>query len=104
MTSVTGSSPSSPVSPSPPPPSASPNRLYQAAAWVAIVAGVLFIVGAVSLTGCALGRDSGCDGPRHRMGPPAGMQMMPMGPGTGPGVGPQRPTPPGPAQAPPPSS
>lgn len=35
-----------------------PNRLYQAAAWVAIVAGTLFIVGAVFCTGFVLGRHS----------------------------------------------
>jgi hypothetical protein len=79
-----------------------PNRLYQAAAWVAIVAGVLFIVGAVFFTGFALGRHSGYDGGwRHhrgdnsqferRGGPP--MMQFPMmpgpgGPGSGPGFAP----------------
>lgn len=58
-----------------------PNRLYQAAAWVAIVAGVLFIVGAIFFTGFTLGRYSGSDGgmggPRHHGG---GMMMpRPMG-------------------------
>ena len=74
-----------------------PNRLYQAAAWVAIVAGVMFIVGAVFFTGFALGRHSGYDGGwRHhrgdnsqferRGGPP--MMPFPMMPGPGgPGVG-----------------
>lgn len=55
------------------------NRLYQTAAWVAIVAGVVFIVGAVFFTGFALGRNSGYRGGGHhgrmeRMYPP----MMPM--------------------------
>ena len=79
-----------------------PNRLYQAAAWVAIVAGVIFIVGAVFFTGFALGRHSGGDGGwRHhrgdnsqferRGGPP--MMQFPMmpgpgGPGSGPGFAP----------------
>ena len=63
-----------PVDTLPPPPPAytepphahRPNRLYQAAAWVAIVAGVMFIVGAVFFTGFALGRHSGV---RRRMAP-----------------------------------
>lgn len=102
------------LSPPPPPPPAyveparvdRPNRLYQAAAWVAIVAGVIFIVGAVFFTGFALGRHSGYDGGwRHhrgdgeqferRGGPPMmPMPMMPAGPGApgapgmGPGMGP----------------
>nr|WP_235677946.1 hypothetical protein [Mycolicibacterium sarraceniae] len=42
-----------------------PNRLYQAAAWVAIVAGTIFIVGAVFFTGFALGRHSGHGGGCH---------------------------------------
>lgn len=77
-----------------------PNRLYQVAAWVAIVAGVIFIVGSVFFTGFALGRHSGDGGGwrhhgnsdfRERMGPP--MFPMPMGPGGpggfgGPGAGP----------------
>ena len=102
--------------PPPPPPPAytepprahRPNWLYQAAAWVAIVAGVVFIVGAVFFTGFALGRHSGYDGGwRHhrgddsqfeRRGGPPMVPMMPMmpgpmmpgqgGPGSGPGFGP----------------
>jgi len=99
--------------PPPPPPPAytepprahRPNWLYQAAAWVAIVAGVVFIVGAVFFTGFALGRHSGYDGGwRHhrgddsqfeRRGGPPMMPMMPGpmmpgqgGPGSGPGFGP----------------
>ena len=67
-----------------------PNRLNQAVAWVAIVAGVVFIVGSVFFTGFFLGRHSGHGGHgggRHHgnvemlrpWGPPPGMPMM--GPG-----------------------
>ncbi|WP_161976313.1 hypothetical protein [Mycolicibacterium sp. CH28] len=113
----------SPVATLPPPPPAPvhyepapradrPNRLYQAAAWVAIVAGTVFIVGAVFFTGFILGRHSGHDGGwrdrgesgqfHHRGGPP----MMPMMPGVGPwgpmgpgpdGAGPMGPMGPGPS-------
>jgi hypothetical protein len=92
-----------------PPHAHRPNRLYQAAAWVAIVAGVMFIVGAVFFTGFALGRHSGGDGGwRHhrgdnsqferRGGPP--MMQFPMmpgpgGPGSGPGFAPGGPGGPG---------
>ncbi len=88
-----------------------PNRLYQAAAWVAIVAGVMFIVGAVFFTGFALGRHSGSDGGwRHhrgdyskfeRRGGPPMMMPFPMtpggpgGPGSGPGFQPGGPGGPG---------
>lgn len=78
-----------------------PSRLYQAAAWVGIVAGVVFIVGAVFLTGLALGRHGGDGGCGHhrvgdfrdRMGPPPAMMPMEgpggrMGPGARPGPGP----------------
>jgi len=86
--------------PPPPPEHRLPNRLYQAAAWVAIVAGTVFIVGAVLYAGFILGRHSGYGGPgtggwrdrdnaqfHQRMAPP----LMPMGPGIGqggPGMGP----------------
>jgi len=73
----------------PPSPSTRPNRLYQTAAWVAIVAGLVFIVGAIFFTGFALGRHSGpggWDGPRY----PAGVMIPrpPMGDpdGRGPGM------------------
>jgi hypothetical protein len=39
-----------------------PNRLYQAAAWVAIVAGIVFIVAVVFFSGFVLGRHAG---PHH---------------------------------------
>ncbi|MCB0933180.1 MAG: hypothetical protein KDB71_14945 [Mycobacterium sp.] len=72
-----------------------PNRLNQAVAWVAIVAGVVFIVGSIFFTGFFLGRHGGhAGGPaggqaRHHeraemvrpMGPPPGMPRM-MGPGS----------------------
>ncbi len=94
----------------------SPNRLYQAAAWVAIVAGTLFIIAVIFFTGFVLGKHS--DGPgrfdRHRGnfimerhgGPPGGPgmhrggrpMMLPGGPGTEPGgPGPGNP---GPGQPP----
>ena len=64
-----------------------PNRLYQAAAWVAIVAGIVFIVGAVFVTGLVLGRHGDGWG-RHQYGggqcPMTGRSMM--GPGMGPGM------------------
>lgn len=70
-----------------------PNRLYQTAAWVAIVAGIVFIVGAVFFTGFALGRH-GWDWSRHHggteYGPRPGMDRGGpgmMGPGMmGPGM------------------
>lgn len=73
-------------------------RLYRAAAWVAIVAGILFIVGAVFFTGFALGRHSGYGGWGHhmrvdRMGPPM-MPMMDRDDDRGPGMrGPDTDTP-----------
>ena len=62
-------------------------RVYQGAAWVAIVAGVVFIVGAVFFTGFALGRhsDGGPGWHRGDHGPKA-VRLMPMGP---PGMGPE---------------
>ena len=96
---VTEAVPQAPAVPTPHGPhNHPPNRLYQAAAWVAIVAGVLFIVGGVFVTGFALGRHSGFGGwmdggPRHHRG---GGMVMPrqmddrdddMGPGMmGPGM------------------
>jgi hypothetical protein len=81
-------------------PARKPNRLFQVAAWVAIVAGSVFIVAVIFFTGFALGAHSGGGhhgghhrqdmGMMHHDGPP-GMQMrpgfvFPMGPGAfGPG-------------------
>lgn len=53
--------------PPPPPPTGDPhhrchhkpNRLYQAAAWVGIIAGSIFIIGSILITGMALGHDGG---------------------------------------------
>lgn len=76
---------------------ARPPRLYQAAAWVAIVAGIVFIVGAVFFTGFFLGRHGGGFAGRHhrldqsemRLPPPRMMPLNPgpMGPGEWPGPG-----------------
>ncbi|CAN5872753.1 hypothetical protein BH09ACT7_BH09ACT7_28470 [soil metagenome] len=84
-----------------------PNRLNQIAAWVGIVAGVVFIVAAIFFSGFALGKHSGGYFGRDHRGDEFGMyrdggpRMGPgqMGPGqTGPGgmMGPgqrQSPTP-----------
>ncbi|WP_319429460.1 hypothetical protein [Mycobacterium sp. RTGN5] len=67
-----------------------PNRLYQAVAWVAIVAGTIFIVGAVFFTGFALGRHSGGGGGwhHHHGGGNSKEFHHRGGPGMGPGMGP----------------
>jgi len=74
-----------------------PNRLYQVAAWVAIVAGTVFIVAVVFFSGFILGRHSGGSGQYggHHHGPAmmmerGGSMMRPGfgGPGMfGPGPG-----------------
>jgi hypothetical protein len=118
--------PTSAVATAPPPPpppytvvepaprSGKPNRLYQFAAWVAIVAGVVFIVAVIFFSGFALGRHAGGHGHsgggggwghhhvmmwQHRMGPPMGgwQWQSPGGPGGGPGQGPQTTTAPRPS-------
>lgn len=66
----------------PPPPSAAPehhrpNRLYQVAAWVAIVAGVLVIAGTVFFAGFVLGRAS--DGGHGHFRHHPGMMMQDRG-------------------------
>ena len=43
-----------------------PSRLYQAAAWVGIVAGVIFIVGSILITGMVLGHESNGGYHHHR--------------------------------------
>jgi hypothetical protein len=94
-----------------------PNRLYQIAAWVAIVAGSLFIVAVIFFSGFALGRHAGgaghFGGGHHRhhfgMSEQAGPPMMngPMmrgpgmwGPGGGPGMWRPGPDQSGPGQIP----
>ncbi len=87
-----------------------PNRLYQAAAWVGIVAGTVFVVAMIFFSGFVLGKNVGGDGHfgrhgetsmferqgpgMHRDGPDRPGMMWPGGPG-GPGQGPGAPqTPP----------
>ncbi len=66
-----------------------PNRLYQIAAWVAIVAGSLFIIAVVFFSGFILGRNSDGGGHfKHHRGPDmmferGGPPMSPGGPGQG---------------------
>ena len=52
-----------------------PNRLYQAAAWVAIVAGTLFIVAVIFFSGFILGKHSGGSGHFGREGWEHGMMI-----------------------------
>lgn len=70
------------------------SRLFQAAAWVAIVAGTLFIVSTVFFAGFFMGRHTGSHGHGHGGGHhsrsmPGGFggpgMMTPWGPGMGPG-------------------
>lgn len=98
-----------------------PSRLNQVAAWVGIIAGIVFIVGSVFFAGYFLGRHSGGGWHHNRGGAQmdgrGGPPMMPMGPGMmgpgmmgpdrpgmGPGMGPDRDGVPGPAQPPAPPS
>lgn len=72
-----------------------PGRLYAAAAWVVIVAGIVFIASTVFFTGMFLAKMG--DGPRHHHGDRGGHScpmMQHRGPGHGPGMmhgGPERP-------------
>jgi len=116
MTETLEQEPATTPDPSSPPHKRRPNRVYQAAAWVAIVAGLVFIVGAIFFTGFALGWDSGDGNGGHRrghgemseMGPrvaPLMPWMRPDGPppppgSMGPGMRPENPPQPAP-QAPP---
>ncbi|WP_163747927.1 hypothetical protein [Mycolicibacterium helvum] len=96
-------SPVATLEPPPPPPAYygpapvadRPNRLYQAAAWVAIAAGTIFIVGAVFFTGFALGRHSGHGGGWHQHGGDSQEFHHRGGPGMMPGMGPWGPMGPG---------
>jgi hypothetical protein len=80
-----------------------PNKLFQAAAWVGIAAGVTFIVAVVFFSGFYLGKNSDGGhrgGPHHeagmfhREGPPMGPPHIFFGPG-GPGGFPGAPNAPG---------
>src|SRR5262249_45662585 len=74
-------------------------RVFQFAAWVAIVAGIVFIVAAIFFTGFTLGRHAGHGGFHHHKH--HAMMMHPHrfgGPG-GPGGGPGATPPGGPASA-----
>lgn len=93
------------------PPARRPDRVYRAAAWVAIVAGVVFIVGAVFFTGFALGRHTGHGGPGghhgrfellERKGPPMMRLTPPMEPGMQPPPPGDEPAPGGPGRGGPP--
>ena len=120
MTETTDSIDQSPIVTDTPVADRRPSRLNQVAAWVGIVAGIVFIVGSVFFTGYFLGRHSG-GGWHHRGGPqmefrggpgmgpgmmgPGMMGPGMMGPGRGPGMGPGMMGPdrdelPGPAQPP----
>jgi hypothetical protein len=79
------SAPTAPLAPTPPPPPPPrPSRLNQVAAWVGIVAGVVFIVAVVFGSGFMVGKNVGHRGfdrdhgpvMFHRGGPPP----FPMGP------------------------
>jgi hypothetical protein len=94
------------ASPPAQPPAGRPSRLAVAALWVAIVAGVVFIVAIIFFSGFALGRHSGGGwhhgyggGHHHDFGMFHHQPMMgpggPMGPGMGPGFGPGGPGGPG---------
>jgi len=75
-----------------------PSRLYQAAAWVAIVAGVVFIVGAIFFAGFALGGSGdGGFGGHHRGHGEMSPRSAPLMPGMRPGgpMAPDRPAGPG---------
>src|ERR1700760_3843925 len=82
-----------PPGPPPPPHAVKPSRLYQAAAWVVIVAGTVFVVAVIFFAGAFVaGHDHpfrhhhGMFGPGGSQGP-EGMVVFPgpFPPGTGPG-------------------
>lgn len=102
-----------PPPPGPPPPHiAKPSRLYQTAAWVVIVAGIVFVVAVIFFTGATVAWHEhpfryhhGMFGPGGPEGPPPGGMFFPgpfppgMGPGW-PGGPPMMPGPFGPGMGP----
>ena len=109
--------PDSPTAPatitaSPPTERGGPSRLAQVALWVAIVAGLVFIVSAVFFSGFVVGKHSGGYGRFHHDGGTMMYHKGKMMPGMMPGMmgpgGPMRPggpmhgRPPGPETPPPP--
>ena len=109
MTETLEKEPAATPVPPPPPRKHRPSRVYQAAAWVAIVAGMVFIVGSIFFTGFVLGRHSGGGPGGHdrghsEMGPRSemGSRKAPLMPGMRPGgpmgsnMGPDGPPPPPP--------
>jgi len=79
--------------PAPVPPAEAPHgtpKVFQFAAWVAIVAGIVFIVAVIFFTGFMLGRHAGCHGfhggYHHQGHKHHAMMSHPRGPG-GPGGG-----------------
>lgn len=78
-------------------------RVFRVAAWVAIVAGTVFIVAVIFFTGFVLGRHAGFHGacPHHGYYKHHAMTMHPHGPGGPGGGGPGTPRPGGgPGQVP----
>lgn len=73
-----------------------PPRVFQAAAWVAIVAGIVFIIAVIFFTGYTLGRHAGFHGGHHHKHHAAWMHHHgPGGPGGPGGFGPGGPGGPG---------
>lgn len=70
----------------PSPPWAKPSRVYQAAAWVVIVAGVVFVTSMIFFTGAYVS-GGGWYGHHHRGGCMMGESPSPMG--RGPNSGPE---------------
>lgn len=78
--------------PPPPAPQAKANRLYQTAAWVVIVAGIVFVVSVIFFAGAYLSDDGWRGHHRHgpcmmHMGPPPMAPGPDFGPGPAPGPG-----------------
>lgn len=78
-----------------------PYWLYRFAAWVGIVAGIVFIVATVFFAGARFSHHGGWHGHHHHHGHPAMMQWGPHRGGPGPmGPGPMGPQGPGPGEPP----